>query len=113
MIAVKRLNEQFGQGLNEFLTETRLLSGQRHPNLISLVGYCDEGKEKTIGYEYAERGGLDQYMEKAPLLLSRGYKDSRFVLISASSAPSNVSPRHGTATTPLPSCAKANAKPLA
>ncbi|GKB57404.1 serine-threonine/tyrosine-protein kinase catalytic domain-containing protein [Tanacetum coccineum] len=40
MVAVKRLNEQFGQGLNEFLTEIQLLSGQHHPNLVSLVGYC-------------------------------------------------------------------------
>ncbi|GJY13527.1 serine-threonine/tyrosine-protein kinase catalytic domain-containing protein [Tanacetum coccineum] len=64
MVAVKRLNEQFGQGLKEFLTEIQLLSGQRHPNLISLVGYCDEGREKTIVYEYAERGSLDQYIRR-------------------------------------------------
>ncbi|PWA36650.1 granule-bound starch synthase 2, chloroplastic/amyloplastic [Artemisia annua] len=61
-VAVKRLNEQFGQGLKEFLTEIQLLSGQKHPNLISLVGYCDEGKEKTIVYEYAEHGSLDKYI---------------------------------------------------
>ncbi|GJY22858.1 serine-threonine/tyrosine-protein kinase catalytic domain-containing protein [Tanacetum coccineum] len=65
MVAVKRLNEQFGQGLKEFLTEIQLLSGQQHPNLISLVGYCDEGKEKSIVYEYAERGSLDQYIRRS------------------------------------------------
>ncbi|PWA38251.1 serine-threonine/tyrosine-protein kinase catalytic domain-containing protein [Artemisia annua] len=64
MVAVKRLNEQFGQGLKEFLTEIQLLSGQQHPNLISLVGYCDEGREKSIVYEYAERGSLDQYIRR-------------------------------------------------
>ncbi|GJV29461.1 serine-threonine/tyrosine-protein kinase catalytic domain-containing protein [Tanacetum coccineum] len=36
-VAVKRLNEQFGQGLKEFLTEIQLLSGQEHPNLTSLL----------------------------------------------------------------------------
>ncbi|KAJ9558116.1 hypothetical protein OSB04_012730 [Centaurea solstitialis] len=61
-VAVKRLNEQFGQGLKEFLTEIQLLTGQNHPNLISLLGYCDEGKEKIIVYEYAERGSLDKYL---------------------------------------------------
>ncbi|PWA55161.1 serine-threonine/tyrosine-protein kinase catalytic domain-containing protein [Artemisia annua] len=64
MVAVKRLNEQFGQGLKEFLTEIQLLYGQQHPNLISLVGYCDEGREKSIVYQYAERGSLDQYIRR-------------------------------------------------
>ncbi|GJZ70311.1 RNA-directed DNA polymerase, eukaryota [Tanacetum coccineum] len=62
MVAVKRLNEQFIQGLKDFLTEIQLLSDQEHPNLISLLGYCDEGKEKIIVYEYAERGSLDSYI---------------------------------------------------
>ncbi|GKF45597.1 serine-threonine/tyrosine-protein kinase catalytic domain-containing protein, partial [Tanacetum coccineum] len=63
-VAVKRLNEQFGQGLKEFLTEIQLLSGQEHPNLISLLGYCDEGKEKIIVYEYAASGSLDKYIRR-------------------------------------------------
>ncbi|GJW75154.1 serine-threonine/tyrosine-protein kinase catalytic domain-containing protein [Tanacetum coccineum] len=63
-IAVKRLNEQFGQGLKEFLTEIQLLSGQEHPNLISLLGYCDKGKEKIIVYEYVARGSLDRYIRR-------------------------------------------------
>ncbi|GKE83135.1 serine-threonine/tyrosine-protein kinase catalytic domain-containing protein [Tanacetum coccineum] len=46
MVAVKRLNEQFGQGLKEFLTEIQLLSGQQHPNLISLLGYCDDERRR-------------------------------------------------------------------
>ncbi|KAK9068890.1 hypothetical protein SSX86_013006 [Deinandra increscens subsp. villosa] len=62
MVAVKRLNEKFGQGLKEFLTEVQLLTGQEHPNLISLLGYCDEGNEKIIVYEYAERRSLDRYI---------------------------------------------------
>ncbi|GJT42143.1 serine-threonine/tyrosine-protein kinase catalytic domain-containing protein [Tanacetum coccineum] len=63
-VAVKRLNERFGQGLKEFLTEIQLLSGQEHPNLISLLGYCDDGKEKIIVYEYAARGSLDRYIRR-------------------------------------------------
>ncbi|KAJ9559454.1 hypothetical protein OSB04_014068 [Centaurea solstitialis] len=64
-VAVKRLNELFGQGLKEFLTEIQLLTGQNHPNLISLLGYCDEGNEKIIVYEYAERGSLDKYLRSS------------------------------------------------
>lgn len=63
-VAVKRLNEQFGQGLKEFLTEIELLKGQKHPNLISLIGYCEEGNEKIIVYEYVERGSLDKYLTR-------------------------------------------------
>ncbi|GJT44310.1 serine-threonine/tyrosine-protein kinase catalytic domain-containing protein, partial [Tanacetum coccineum] len=63
-VAVKRLNEQFGQGLKEFLTEIQLLFGQEHPNLISLLGYCDDEKEKIIIYEYAARGSLDRHIRR-------------------------------------------------
>ncbi|GJR90305.1 serine-threonine/tyrosine-protein kinase catalytic domain-containing protein [Tanacetum coccineum] len=61
-VAVKRLNEQFGQGLKVFLTEIRLLFGQEHPNLISLLSDCDDENEKIIVYEYAARGSLDRYI---------------------------------------------------
>ncbi|GJT56368.1 serine-threonine/tyrosine-protein kinase catalytic domain-containing protein [Tanacetum coccineum] len=61
-VAVKRLNEQFGQGLKEFLTEIRLLFGQEHPNLMSLLGYCDDENENIIVYEYAAPRSLDRYI---------------------------------------------------
>ncbi|KAF5782626.1 putative protein kinase RLK-Pelle-CrRLK1L-1 family [Helianthus annuus] len=61
-VAVKRLNDRLGQGLKEFLTEIQLLTSQEHPNLVSLLGYCDEGAEKIIIYEYAERGSLNRYI---------------------------------------------------
>ncbi|GKE95548.1 serine-threonine/tyrosine-protein kinase catalytic domain-containing protein, partial [Tanacetum coccineum] len=61
-VAVKRLNEQFGQGLKEFLTEIQLLFGEEHPNLISLLGYCDDEKEKIIVNDYVARGSLDRYI---------------------------------------------------
>ncbi|KAL9993910.1 putative protein kinase RLK-Pelle-CrRLK1L-1 family [Helianthus debilis subsp. tardiflorus] len=62
LVAIKRLNEKHGQGLKEFLTEIDFLSGQKHPNLINLLGYCDEGVEKILVYEYAEHGSLDKYL---------------------------------------------------
>ncbi|KAM0064661.1 putative protein kinase RLK-Pelle-CrRLK1L-1 family [Helianthus debilis subsp. tardiflorus] len=55
-------NDHLGQGLKEFLTEIQLLTGQEHTNLVSLLGYCDEGAEKIIVYEYAERGSLNWYI---------------------------------------------------
>ncbi|KAJ9559456.1 hypothetical protein OSB04_014070 [Centaurea solstitialis] len=70
-VAVKRLNEQFGQGLKEFLTEIQLLTNQNHPNLISLLGYCDEGNEKIIVYEYAARGNENWVAKISDLGLSK------------------------------------------
>nr|XP_043635407.1 uncharacterized protein LOC122606633 [Erigeron canadensis] len=61
-VAVKRLDTNLsGQGFKEFLTEIQLLSRYKHPNLVSLVGFCHEGGEKILVYEYAERGSLDKY----------------------------------------------------
>nr|XP_043637092.1 uncharacterized protein LOC122608070 [Erigeron canadensis] len=61
-VAVKRLDTNLsGQGFKEFLTEIQLLSRYKHPNLVSLVGFCHEGHEKILVYEYAERGSLDKY----------------------------------------------------
>ncbi|GKD23727.1 putative receptor-like protein kinase [Tanacetum coccineum] len=34
-----------------------------HENIILFIGYCDEGKEKYIVYEYASNGSLDYHLE--------------------------------------------------
>ncbi|KAM0023085.1 putative protein kinase RLK-Pelle-LRR-Xb-1 family [Helianthus debilis subsp. tardiflorus] len=71
-VAIKRLinNKHHGQGEKEFLTEIELLSGQKHPNLIYLVGYCDDGGENIIVYEYAKHGSLDTYLLRSNATLT-------------------------------------------
>lgn len=63
-VAVKRLliDNRCGQGLKEFLTEIHLFSTLKHPNLVSLVGFCEEGDEKVLIYEYASKGSLDRFL---------------------------------------------------
>ncbi|XP_071704149.1 putative receptor-like protein kinase At5g39000 [Rutidosis leptorrhynchoides] len=62
-VAIKRLDARIsGQGLKEFLTEIQLLTRYKHPNLISLLGFCNQGPEKVLIYEYAHRGSLDKYL---------------------------------------------------
>ncbi|KAJ0466887.1 putative protein kinase RLK-Pelle-CrRLK1L-1 family [Helianthus annuus] len=62
-VAVKRLNaNNSGQGFKEFLTEIHLLSQYKHPNLVSLLGFCQEGNEKILVYEHAEHGSLDKLL---------------------------------------------------
>ncbi|KAK1428418.1 hypothetical protein QVD17_17252 [Tagetes erecta] len=62
-VAVKRLQTVHGQGVKEFLTEIQLLSRYKHQNIVSLVGFCEEGNENFLIYEYACRGSLDSYLK--------------------------------------------------
>ncbi|KAM0068999.1 putative protein kinase RLK-Pelle-RLCK-VIIa-2 family [Helianthus debilis subsp. tardiflorus] len=61
-IAVKRLDVKGGQGQHEFLMEIAMLSSYKHDNLVSLVGFSEEGGEKIIVYEHEVRGSLDKYL---------------------------------------------------
>ncbi|KAJ9537981.1 hypothetical protein OSB04_030714 [Centaurea solstitialis] len=63
MVAFKRLDSKYGQGNSEFWREIMMLSRYTHENLISLLGYCDEGgDQKILVYEYASNGSLDRHL---------------------------------------------------
>lgn len=61
-VAVKRLDVKCGQGEKEFLMEIVMLSSYKHENLVSLVGFCDEGDEKIIVYKHEIHGSLDNHL---------------------------------------------------
>ncbi|XP_076947681.1 formin-like protein 20 [Bidens hawaiensis] len=67
MGAFKRLNPRLGQGEPEFWKEILMLSGYKHKNVISLLGYCDEGGERVLVYEYASNGSLDRHLSSTRL----------------------------------------------
>ncbi|KAL4592991.1 hypothetical protein LXL04_006002 [Taraxacum kok-saghyz] len=62
MVAVKRLDRRYGQGTAEFLQEISVLPYFKHQNLVTLVGFCDEGHERILISEYASNGSLDKYI---------------------------------------------------
>nr|KAJ0190194.1 hypothetical protein LSAT_V11C800429520 [Lactuca sativa] len=66
-IAVKRLDRRLGQGDREFMMEIQMLSRYKHKNLISLLGFCDEGGESILVYEHAKHGSLDKYLSDSNL----------------------------------------------
>ncbi|KAK4579280.1 hypothetical protein RGQ29_029094 [Quercus rubra] len=61
-VAVKRSDSKHGQGLPEFKTEILVLSRIRHRHLVSLIGYCDEGSEMILVFEFMEKGSLREHL---------------------------------------------------
>ncbi|XP_009799954.1 putative serine/threonine-protein kinase PBL23 [Nicotiana tabacum] len=71
-VAVKQLDRNGFQGTREFLVEVLILSLLHHPNLVNLVGYCSDGDQRILVYEYMPNGSLEDHLleldpEKNPL----------------------------------------------
>ncbi|CAN4086676.1 unnamed protein product [Withania somnifera] len=60
-VAVKILNSTKGNG-EEFINEVASISRTSHVNIVTLMGFCYNGRERALIYEFMPNGSLDQHI---------------------------------------------------
>ncbi|WVZ10222.1 hypothetical protein V8G54_014752 [Vigna mungo] len=62
MVAIKKLNPESMQGLQEWQSEITFLGTVSHPNLVKLLGYCCDDVEFLLVYEFMPKGSLETHL---------------------------------------------------
>ncbi|XP_058722466.1 LEAF RUST 10 DISEASE-RESISTANCE LOCUS RECEPTOR-LIKE PROTEIN KINASE-like 2.4 isoform X2 [Vicia villosa] len=60
-VAVKILNASKRNG-EEFINEVASITRTSHVNVVSLIGFCFEGRKKALVYEFMSNGSLDKFI---------------------------------------------------
>ncbi|GJV68526.1 kinase-like domain, phloem protein 2-like protein [Tanacetum coccineum] len=60
-VAIKCI-EDSKPGKEGFYTEIELLTSCKHPNIVSLLGFCNDGPNMILVFEYASNKSLDNYL---------------------------------------------------
>ncbi|KAM0028485.1 putative protein kinase RLK-Pelle-LRR-I-1 family [Helianthus debilis subsp. tardiflorus] len=66
IVAIKRINSREDeQGAEGFIAELQTLSNCKHPNIVSLLGFCHEDDEMILVLEYTSNGSLDDILRNS------------------------------------------------
>ncbi|TYG72607.1 hypothetical protein ES288_D04G035100v1 [Gossypium darwinii] len=74
VVAVKRLDNISNQGKREFQNEMRIIGITHHRNLVRILGYCHDGANRLLIYEYMINGSLSDVLftpERRPCWIDR------------------------------------------
>ncbi|KAA8549591.1 hypothetical protein F0562_001391 [Nyssa sinensis] len=61
-VAVKKLDRMVQEGEKEFKAEVNVIGQTHHKNLVRLIGFCNEGAQRLLVYEYMSNGTLASFL---------------------------------------------------
>lgn len=61
-VAVKKLHSVIQDGVKEFKTEVNVIGQTHHKNLVRLLGFCDDGLNRLLVYEFLSNGTLASFL---------------------------------------------------
>ncbi|KAG8074549.1 hypothetical protein GUJ93_ZPchr0006g45804 [Zizania palustris] len=62
VVAVKKLNPESVQGMEQWQSEVNFLGRISHPNLVKLMGYSMDHEELLLVYEFMAKGSLENHL---------------------------------------------------
>ncbi|MCD7463018.1 L-type lectin-domain containing receptor kinase S.4 [Datura stramonium] len=83
-VAVKRINHEAKQGLQEFVSEIATIGRLRHRNLVQLIGWCRRRGDLLLVYDFMPNGSLDKYIYDEPRVILTW--DQRFKIIKGAAS---------------------------
>ncbi|KAM0932374.1 putative protein kinase RLK-Pelle-SD-2b family [Dioscorea sansibarensis] len=61
-VAVKKLERLSKDAEKEFMAEVRSIGRTHHKNLVRLIGFCNEGENRLLVYEFMSNGSLASFL---------------------------------------------------
>ncbi|CAL9121971.1 unnamed protein product [Musa acuminata var. zebrina] len=66
LVAVKILSRSRKMGRSLVINEVASIGRTAHVNVVTLLGFCQEGKRRALVYEYMPNGSLERYIYSDP-----------------------------------------------